>query len=66
MLHEQAAALNIEVEGLEIMPDYVHLFVSVPSIDAAQYFANQFKTSRVLCRECSHPSLTKRKRLVLR
>jgi len=56
LLHEKAAALNTEVEGLEIMPDHVHLFVSVPPTDAPQYFANQFKgyTSRVLRREFSH------------
>lgn len=56
LLREKAAALDVEVEGLEIMPDHVHLFVSVPPTDAPQHYVNQFKgyTSRVLRQEFAH------------
>lgn len=56
LLYEKAAALNADIEGLEIMPDHLHLFVSVPPTDAPQHFANQFKgyTSRVLREEFAH------------
>ena len=56
LLREKAKELNAEVEGLEIMPDHVHLFLSVPPTDAPQHYANQFKgyTSRVLRREFPH------------
>ena len=53
LLCEKANDLGIEVEGLEVMPDHVHLFAAVPPTDAPQFFANQFKgyTSRVLRQE---------------
>jgi putative transposase len=53
LLREKANELGIEVEGLEVMPDHVHLFVAVPPTDAPQFYANQFKgyTSRVLRQE---------------
>jgi putative transposase len=53
LLLERAAALCVEVEGLEIMPDHVHLFLAVPPTDAPQHYANQFKgyTSRILRQE---------------
>lgn len=56
LLREKAAALDIEVERLEIKPDHVHLFVSVPPTDAPQHYANQFKgyTSRILRQEFAH------------
>ena len=56
LLYEKAVALNVEIEGLEVMPDQVHLFVAVPPTDAPQHFANQFKgyTSRVLRQEFEH------------
>jgi putative transposase len=56
LLLEKAAALDVEVEGLEIMPDHVHLFIAVPPTDAPQHYANQFKgyTSRVLRQEFEH------------
>ena len=56
LLREKATALGAEVEGLEVMPDHVHMFVSVPPTDAPQHFANQFKgyTSRVLRQEFPH------------
>ena len=56
LLYEKAAALNIEMEGLEVMPDHVHLFVAVAPMDAPQHYANQFKgyTSRVLRQEFPH------------
>jgi putative transposase len=53
LLYEKAEALNVEIEGLEIMPDHVHLFIAVPPTDAPQHYANQFKgfTSRILREE---------------
>lgn len=50
LLHEKADALGVTIEGLEVMPDHVHLFVSAPPTEAPQHLANQFKgyTSRVL------------------
>ena len=56
LLSEKAKALNVEIEGLEIMPDHVHLFIAVPPTDAPQHYANQFKgyTSRVLRQEFEH------------
>jgi putative transposase len=56
LLYEKAAALDVEVEGLEIMPGHVHLFIAVPPVDAPQHYANQFKgyTSRILRAEFAH------------
>jgi len=53
LLHERAAALGADIEGLEVMLDHVHLFVSAPPTVAPQFLANQFKgyTSRVLREE---------------
>ena len=50
LLHEKATVLGVTVEGLEVMPDHIHLFVAASPTDAPQYLANQFKgyTSRVL------------------
>ena len=50
LLYEKAAGLGVTVEGLEVLPDHVHLFVAASPTDAPQYLANQFKgyTSRVL------------------
>ena len=56
LLHEKAAALNVEIKGLENMPDHVHLFVACDPTHAPQFLANQFKgyTSRVLRQEFAH------------
>ena len=56
LLHEKAAALNVEIKGLEIMPDQVHLFVACDPTHAPQFLANQFKgySSRVLRQEFAH------------
>jgi putative transposase len=53
LLREKATELDITIEGLEVLPDYVHLFVAASPTDAPQYLANQFKgyTSRVLREE---------------
>src|SRR5262245_45971771 len=53
LLHEKADALGVTVEGLEVLPDHVHLFVAASPTDAPQYLANQFKgyTSRALREE---------------
>ena len=50
LLREKAAELDCGIEALEVMPDHVHLFASVPPTEAPQHLANQFKgyTSRVL------------------
>jgi putative transposase len=50
LLHEKANELGVTVQGLEVLPDHVHLFVAASPTDAPQYLANQFKgyTSRVL------------------
>ena len=55
LLHHKASALGVTVQGLEVMPDHVHLFVGASPTDAPQYLANQFKgfTSRVLRDEFS-------------
>lgn len=60
LLYQKAEELGVEIEGLEIMPDHVHLFVAVPPTNAPQFYANQFKgfTSRVLREE--FPSLKTR------
>src|SRR5258705_10484565 len=56
LLTEKAAAMNVQIEALEVMPDHVHLFVAAPPTDAPQHLANQFKgyTSRVLRQEFAH------------
>jgi putative transposase len=56
LLEQKAAALEVTVAGLEVMPDHVHLLVSVPPVNAPQFYANQFKgfTSRVLRQEFGH------------
>lgn len=50
LLEEKTRELGLVIEGLEIMPDHVHLFISVPPTDAPQFFVNQLKgyTSRIL------------------
>jgi len=56
LLAEKAAALDVQIEAMEVMPDHVHLFVAAPPTDAPQHLANQFKcyTSRVLRQEFPH------------
>lgn len=53
LLNEKAAAVGATIEGLEVLPDYVHLFVAASPTDAPQYLANQFKgyTSHMLREE---------------
>jgi putative transposase len=53
LLAEKAAAMEVQIEALEVMPDHVHLFVAAPPTDAPQHLANQFKgySSRVLRQE---------------
>ena len=50
LLHEKANALGVTVEGLEVLPDHVHLVVAASPTDAPPYLVNQFKgyTSRGL------------------
>lgn len=53
LLEQKCNELGLLIEGLEVMPDHVHLFVSAPPTDAPQYFVNQLKgfTSRKLREE---------------
>jgi putative transposase len=53
LLHLKANELGLEIQGLEVSPDHVHLFVTAAPTDAPQYLANQFKsyTSRMLREE---------------
>ena len=43
LLHEKANKLGVTVEGLEVLPDHVHLFVAASPTDAPQYLANQLQ-----------------------
>jgi putative transposase len=56
LLAHKAKELGAEIESVEIMPDHVHLFVSVPPIYAPAQIAFQFKgfTSRMLRQEFPH------------
>jgi putative transposase len=53
LLLEKAAAIDVSIESLEIMPDHVHLFVKTSPINAPHYVVQQLKgyTSRVLRQE---------------
>ena len=53
LLHEKAAALQIEIEALDVLPDHVHLVIASDPTHAPHFLANQFKgyTSRVLRQE---------------
>ena len=56
LLYEKAAALDVEIKGLEVLPDHVHLFVACDPTHAPQFLVNQFKgyTSRILRQEFRH------------
>ena len=56
LVAEKAAAMEVQIEALDVMPDHVHLFLGAPPTDAPQHLANQFKgyTSRVLRQEFPH------------
>ena len=53
LLNEKAAALEITIEKMEVMPDHVHLFVKGKPSMAVQHVVNQLKgyTSVMLRRE---------------
>ena len=50
LLNEKAAELNIRIESMEVMPDYVHMFVKSNPIIPVHHIVSQFKghSSRVL------------------
>ena len=50
LFEEKAQELNVKLEAMEIMPDYVHLFVSASPAITPQLIVNQMKgyTSHVL------------------
>jgi REP-associated tyrosine transposase len=56
LLAEKAAAMDVEIESLAVLPDHVHLVVAAPPTDAPQHLANQFKgyTSHILRQEFPH------------
>jgi putative transposase len=56
LIEAKAAEKGWEIITLEVMPDYVHLFVKHEPKASASYVANQFKgfTSRVLRQEFPH------------
>lgn len=66
MLRAKAQELGAQIQGLEVMPDHVHLFVETDPTLAPAHIAAQFKgyTSRVLREEFPHlrrmPSLWSR------
>jgi putative transposase len=55
LLYEEAKALKIEIEAIEVMPDHVHIFVTGYPTAAIQHIVNQFKgySSRKLRSEFS-------------
>lgn len=60
LLSDTARLLDVDVLALEVMPDHVHLFVSVPPTRAVAEVVNRFKgvSSRALRSE--FPSLRSR------
>ncbi len=55
VLHSVASELGCEILALEVMPDYVHLFVSCPPRYSPSYLANYFKgkSARLVLRRFS-------------
>ena len=53
VLQEKAAALEITIEKMEVMPDHVHLFVKGTPVIPVQHIVNQLKgySSVILRRE---------------
>ena len=53
LLYNKAADINVSVKALEIMPDYVHIFVHCTPVWSAHMLVQQFKgaTSRILRNE---------------
>lgn len=43
LLQQKAKELEIEIEAFEIMPDHVHIFVSVDPSESPAHLVNQFK-----------------------
>lgn len=60
LIHEKALELGCEVEGLDILPNHVHLFIKATPNHAPQYIVGQIKgySSRILRLE--FPSLVSR------
>ncbi|MGI6037664.1 MAG: IS200/IS605 family transposase [Limnochordia bacterium] len=56
VLFEKANELDVAIEAMEIMPDYVHLFVKSPPTLAPHFVVQQFKgaSSRILRQEYPH------------
>jgi len=56
LIKQKARELDVEIGGLEIMPDHVHLFVSAKPIYPPHQIVGQFKgyTSHVLRRKYEH------------
>jgi putative transposase len=53
LLIEKAERLNLEIDTMEVMPDYVHLFIKASPVDSPHFIVQQLKghTSRILRKE---------------
>ena len=48
-IEQKAKELNVKIEAMEIMPDYVHLFVLASPAITPQLSVNQMKVVYVSC-----------------
>jgi putative transposase len=46
LITAKVAAMDVQIEALEVPPDHVHLFVAAPPTNAAHHLANQLKGYR--------------------
>ena len=53
LLMEKAKRIDVQISSLEILPDYVHLFVKCSPVDSPHWIVQQLKgfTSRLLRKE---------------
>ena len=59
-LEQKAQEIKVNIEALEIMPDHVHLFVSVRPTDCPAKLANLFKGYTSFMMRKRFPGLAKR------
>lgn len=64
LLYEKAEQIRVSIEALEIMPDHVHLFVSVKPSDDPAKLVNHFKGYTSYWMRRKHPGLGKRFRVL--
>lgn len=60
LLYQKAAQIKVSIEALEIMPDHVHLFVSVKPTDCPCRLVNFFKGYTSFKMRHQFPGLAKR------